>query len=285
MNIVIIGAGLSGLIAAQLLSRKNLNVIIIEKSKGIGGRLATRRINNESFDHGTSFFNEQFSKELISFDEKLKPFIKKVDDHFYFEGGMNQLGKKLAEGLEIKKMCRIINLKFNHQWELTSLDQEILHADKIILAIPMPQASELLKSCDKYLYEKTLPLNYSKALVGLFNVKNNLRIKKENDSLVCQSKKNLALNGIVYYFENEKAEKYFDEPDSVVLEQMIQELSPLEIISSELKKWRYSKPIHILDEPYLKNKSENLFIIGDSFLNGQLIGAIQCAQTMVQNEF
>jgi renalase len=285
MTIVIIGAGVSGLIAAGLLSRKNDNVIIVEKSKGIGGRLATRRIDNESFDHGTSFFDEQVSKELISFNENLKPFIKKVDHHFYFEGGMSQLGKKLAEGLKIKKMCRIINLKFNHQWELNSEDQEILHADKIILAMPMPQASDLLKSCDQTLYEKTLPLTYSKALVGLFKIKENLPIKKENESLVWQSKKNLAHNGVAYYFENEKAEKYFDQPDSVILDQMTQELSPLEIISAELKKWRYSKPNYLLKDPYLKNQSENLFIIGDSFLNGQLIGAIQSAQTMVQNEF
>ena len=59
-NIAIIGAGLSGLIAARELAKNN-DVTIFEKARGVGGRMATRRANNLkfdgfNFDHGTQYF-------------------------------------------------------------------------------------------------------------------------------------------------------------------------------------------------------------------------------------
>ena len=54
-DIAIIGAGLSGLVAARRLE-KVANATIFENSKGVGGRIATRRSGIYSFDHGAQFF-------------------------------------------------------------------------------------------------------------------------------------------------------------------------------------------------------------------------------------
>jgi predicted NAD/FAD-dependent oxidoreductase len=43
-KVAIIGAGLTGLTIAQELNT-HLNVTIFEKSRGVGGRIATRRAN------------------------------------------------------------------------------------------------------------------------------------------------------------------------------------------------------------------------------------------------
>ena len=48
MNIAIIGAGISGLSLANMLNGI-ANVKIFEKSRGLGGRIATRRFYNEDF--------------------------------------------------------------------------------------------------------------------------------------------------------------------------------------------------------------------------------------------
>ena len=55
-DVLIIGAGLAGLSAANELKRAGHNVLIIDKGRGIGGRLAGRRIGDASFDHGAQFF-------------------------------------------------------------------------------------------------------------------------------------------------------------------------------------------------------------------------------------
>ena len=53
---VVIGAGIAGILAAKQIQQYNLNVFILEKSRGVGGRMATRRFNGGIFDHGAQFF-------------------------------------------------------------------------------------------------------------------------------------------------------------------------------------------------------------------------------------
>ena len=71
MKIAIIGSGISGLAAARTLN-KIADITIFEKSRGIGGRIATRRANPFTFDHGAQYFlvkNADF-KSFVS------PYIK-----------------------------------------------------------------------------------------------------------------------------------------------------------------------------------------------------------------
>ena len=42
---LIIGGGISGLVAGTLLQSQGIKVTILDQGRGIGGRLATRRIN------------------------------------------------------------------------------------------------------------------------------------------------------------------------------------------------------------------------------------------------
>ena len=54
-KVAIIGAGLAGLTLARRL-RGFASVTVLEKSRGLGGRMATRRSDNFEFDHGAQFF-------------------------------------------------------------------------------------------------------------------------------------------------------------------------------------------------------------------------------------
>ena len=55
-RIAIIGAGLAGLTCGKALQQAGHDVVIFEKSRGIGGRLATRRAEPFYFDHGVAAF-------------------------------------------------------------------------------------------------------------------------------------------------------------------------------------------------------------------------------------
>jgi predicted NAD/FAD-dependent oxidoreductase len=54
--VVVIGAGIAGLCAAGELVRAGRRVLVVEKSRGIGGRMATRRVGGAICDHGAQFF-------------------------------------------------------------------------------------------------------------------------------------------------------------------------------------------------------------------------------------
>lgn len=51
-DVVIIGGGLAGLVAANFLAQSHLSVLVLEKGKVVGGRAKTDRINNQLFNIG-----------------------------------------------------------------------------------------------------------------------------------------------------------------------------------------------------------------------------------------
>jgi renalase len=55
IDIAIIGAGIAGLTCAQQLQQAGKQVVLIDKSRGLGGRLATRRLAGTHADHGVCF--------------------------------------------------------------------------------------------------------------------------------------------------------------------------------------------------------------------------------------
>ena len=55
-DVLVVGAGMAGLIAARELLRAGLSVLVLDKGRGVGGRLASRRIEGATFDHGAQAF-------------------------------------------------------------------------------------------------------------------------------------------------------------------------------------------------------------------------------------
>lgn len=55
-DVVIVGAGICGLMAAGQLVERGASVLLLDKGRTVGGRLATRRIEAGCADHGAQFF-------------------------------------------------------------------------------------------------------------------------------------------------------------------------------------------------------------------------------------
>ena len=70
-NIAVIGAGITGITLANLLQKK-VNLTVFEKSRGVGGRMATRRAEPYQFNHGAQYFKIE-NKEFRDF---LYPLMK-----------------------------------------------------------------------------------------------------------------------------------------------------------------------------------------------------------------
>ncbi|MBN1666669.1 MAG: NAD(P)-binding protein, partial [Anaerolineales bacterium] len=56
VDTLILGAGMSGLMAANRLQQAGVETLLLEKARGVGGRMATRRFGGGVFDHGAQFF-------------------------------------------------------------------------------------------------------------------------------------------------------------------------------------------------------------------------------------
>jgi predicted NAD/FAD-dependent oxidoreductase len=69
---VVVGAGVSGLLAARELSATEGRVVVLDGGRDIGGRMATQRMGNGTFGHGAQFFtvrSERFERPIAGWQE------------------------------------------------------------------------------------------------------------------------------------------------------------------------------------------------------------------------
>ncbi|MEP0944673.1 MAG: FAD-dependent oxidoreductase [Rhizobiaceae bacterium] len=167
-RIAIIGAGMAGLTCASRLARAGASPVVFEKSRGIGGRLATRRAGDKgefAFDHGAQYIRSRqgdFSNMLDQLERKgsvgqwgAKRFDSTEDDDrplFVGMPAMNQLLKPLAEGLDLRQNTQIKSIiASNEGWLLSDDDGVIGTFDHVVTTVPADQARGLLARQDELL--------------------------------------------------------------------------------------------------------------------------------------
>lgn len=166
-EILIVGAGLCGLHAAVRLKESGRSVLVLEKSRGLGGRAATRRWNNFPVDHGAQFFTAKdpaFVRQVELWEQsgvchewargfhqfadcKLKAPPEDSHPRYACRDGMSSLGRALGKTLGdiVLRDTRVARLGIvSGQWEVTSEDGRILRAQSVLLTPPPPQSSVLL---------------------------------------------------------------------------------------------------------------------------------------------
>ena len=67
-RVAVIGAGIAGLACARELARADARVTVFERSRGLGGRLGTRRQGNLAFDHGAQYITSR-SHSFVKYAE------------------------------------------------------------------------------------------------------------------------------------------------------------------------------------------------------------------------
>ena len=73
MKIAIVGAGISGVCAANLLAQEGFKVDVFEKSRGLGGRLTTKRLDWAHIDIGAQYFtarDPRFIKQVEAWQQQ-----------------------------------------------------------------------------------------------------------------------------------------------------------------------------------------------------------------------
>lgn len=166
MRIGVIGAGMAGLTCARTLVRAGHEVRLFDKSRGVGGRIATRRTQSGAFDHGAFGFGVSHGSFREAVEEWIAqgtvarwnvPFAR-VDEeatwHAYepaasvYVGSpsMNAPARALAEHLPFERGFRVVELdRSGAGIRLRAEDGRVSDAfDRAVLALPAPQARELL---------------------------------------------------------------------------------------------------------------------------------------------
>ncbi len=136
-NVGIIGAGIAGLVCADRLRREGVSVTILEKSRGAGGRSATRHLNECSCDHGAQYFTvsdplfaervadwrskgvvDNWRGRIVAIDSGVVRDLNETRERLVGTPGMNSIGKHLALNLDVRNDTEIKRIdRSNEKWQ------------------------------------------------------------------------------------------------------------------------------------------------------------------------
>ena len=169
-QVAIIGAGLAGLSCASALVKAGMQVQVFEKSRGVAGRMSTRKADGWQCDHGARYFTARdpaFQNQLAVwleqgvaaqwhtpigvYENQAWHSSKSSDARYVGTPWMTSPAHHLAQSLEIRTSHTITSMnRLQQQWQLHTAEHGLLdfHPDWVILAIPAPQALALTNPID-----------------------------------------------------------------------------------------------------------------------------------------
>ena len=301
-DVIIVGAGLSGLMAAHQLRDAGKSVTILDKGRSVGGRLATRRIGNGIADHGAQFFTVRTKQFQQDVDQWLEDNLISIWGHGWSDGsvkrstndghpryvaknGMNSIAKYLAQPLDsihVDTKVSSVN-RDNDTWLVSDTQGNNYSAKVLIMTPPVPQSLELIDSVELVQKDKDAleRIHYGPCLCGLFIIEGDIDLPEPG---ALQN-----FDNFVYWFADNKkkgispeehiitlhadatySRKHFDEPDAKILYFLRTELQHYltkgtSIKAEQLKKWRYSIPLTTHPQDVLQAQNLPLIFAGDAF--------------------
>jgi len=306
-SVLVVGAGVAGLVAARTLADHGLEVVVLDKARGVGGRLATRRLRDgASFDHGAALFDpvsEPFRRQLGVWEEDGLVERTGIDGRDGVptrraRGPATSLAKHLARGLDVRLGAKGVALaRAGRGFALALEDGTSLHARAAVLTPPVPQSLELL---DRGGLLSGLPdatraalqsISYNPAFVLM------LRLARRLESFPSSGALHLRDGGpVARVFENARdggpsrlsvytragwAASRFDAPPGEVamaLKEAAASALGFErsaVVEEELKRWRFARAASVFPEEalFVDLDGAPLVLAGDAFGTAGPIGA------------
>lgn len=177
-DVLIIGAGIAGLTAARALVDAGADVILVEKGRGVGGRMASRRFSGATFDHGAQFITvrtpefEAVVREWLdagvaelwshgfadgltgdgslltaAADGGRTPHLPARDGHPRYRGvpAMTGIPKHVARRLDARLGVRASSIRrLDDTWEVEADAGRHYRGSSVIVTAPVPQSLALL---------------------------------------------------------------------------------------------------------------------------------------------
>lgn len=150
VRIGIIGAGMTGLACARALAEAGHAPVLLDKGRGIGGRLATRRADHGlQFDHGAQYVTAKSAGFRAALDELGKAGAVAdwdMGDRHGFVGvpSMNAMAKAIGSGLDVRRQVQVSALQESAGEWIVSAGDEHMGFDRLIVTAPVPQTIALL---------------------------------------------------------------------------------------------------------------------------------------------
>ncbi len=302
-DVLIIGAGMAGLTAAAELQRAGRRVLVLDKGRSVGGRLASRRIDGATFDHGAQFIttrDPQFAAVLEqgrqdgAMEEWCRGFAGSADGHARWRGkpAMSAVAKHIALGLDVHLEMPVNALRRSEdRWRAETTTGRTFNAGAVVLTPPVPQTLALLDAGGIVLAPgirtRLAAIEYERCLAVMAVLDGPSRILPPgaltpdggpiawiaDNQLKGVSPEPAVTIHATHAFSLEHWDRDRQESGRVLLEAAAEWLGA-GIKTFQVHGWRYSKPMRVDEEPcVLVSQSPPLVLAGDAFGGPRVEGA------------
>jgi renalase len=305
MNIALIGAGAAGSACVSVLRSRGADFCIFEKSRGPGGRLATRRVSGVlpegdlHYDHGAPVFSwsDNLTDQLSS--HLKKETVKKFSiDTWVACPSMPQLVKDLLGGSTVRAQIEIDALEgsagnwFLREKSRNDGSEATVHGPftAVVLTAPAPQTRALLRNVECSWKNRLEAVSYDPCwalMVSLPRTTAPIQVPSEIfSSVICQSDKpgrtpSSDVQSWVGHASSEWSKAHLEHDQSAVQEALLIELrrvlglSEIRPLHVAVHRWRYSTVANALHVTALADTQQGLFFASDACLGTGVAGAVE----------
>jgi renalase len=309
---VVVGAGISGLLAAKALNESGWAVTVLDKSRGVGGRMATRRVGEGTFDPGAQFFTvrgERFANLVEGWlragvaTEWARGFADaegqpNEDGHPRYRGseGMTSIPKHIAQGLDVRTSERVVGVDDGDDgWEIECESGLRVAGGALVLGVPVQQALDLTSSGSYTLPDgarrQLEAVSYDPCLALMILLDDStgvpepggMQIKSEPLDWICDNRRKgiSEAPAVTVHAGPEWSRSHFEDDETEITESMISRASDhlgtdlaSATVETSLARWRFSWVKIPHPEPCLVASDDPpLLFCGDAFGQPKVEGA------------
>ncbi len=320
VDVAIVGAGIAGLIAGTLLQRAGVSVAVVDKGRGVGGRMSTRRTDAGIFDHGAQYFTvrtaafQRFVNEWMDAGV-IREWFRHLDDEKESAGhpryigvrGMSSVPKTLAAGLSVRTGFRVSSIHWNDGiWSLRDAAGSVgLCSRFLLMTAPLPQTFALVeealpKVIDTNEAERFRGFSYRRSLTAMVTFGAPTRIggfgglKHGHEDVAWVADNHLkgispVPGAVTIHSSYGFGERYWDADPAEWSQRLIEAVrdccdGPVEALQTH--RWRFNIPDRPMDQEVYLKRREHLVLAGDAFggprVEGSALSGIAAAEKLLE---
>jgi renalase len=303
---IVVGAGLSGLVAARTLQDAGVAVAVLEKEEKVGGRMRTDLVDDGVFDHGAQFFTVRSAR----FEEMVEGWISagvaeewargfadasgeyQEDGHPRYKGtrGMTGIAEHLAQNLDVLTGVEVNELSRGERGWKVFAGGVVRVADCLALTppsalalvdnsgVPLPEAArQVLENIDYAPCIAVMAL-----LDGPGEVPDPGGVQVGDDPLFWiadNRKKGISgVPAITIHAGPEFSREHAHSDDATIARLLLEEAKDYVrtgVQATAVYRWEYSQPINPHDEPFVYVEGPpSLVFCGDAYAGPKVEGAV-----------
>jgi len=310
---LIIGAGMAGLLTASRLQEAGIRSLVIETQSEVGGRMAVWTFAGEPkpvFDHGAQFFTVRDPRFHSLVEEWLAAGIvaewsrgfATADGSFYADGhpryrglpDMAAIPRYLARNLDVCLGQEVLTVEHVEKgWQATTVRGESYFSAALLLTTPVPQSLAILdagsvtilhdarQALESITYEPCIALMVQ--LAGPSRVPEPGGMWPIGEPIAWLADNHLkgvspVPGSVTIHAGPEFSQEYRTAGDGEITKALLEAVDEwlgAEVKATQVRRWRYSKPLRTHPEPYLAlSEPAPLIFAGDAFAGPRVEGAV-----------